>query len=174
MDVAAEFVSLAYRDLPFLEFAWEFCGLAAAATALEDATINSLFWIWANYHRPVDLPDTTGLSWREGILRCLERVQPRSRTSPPSSPSAIPQPSLSVAARSSPPPFTGKLTPPSAAFPSLPSAGKTTPPFTALQARRRPRGTPRRCSRLFQARRRSRRKQTCCPRLSQARRPWGN
>ncbi|KAL1269171.1 hypothetical protein QQF64_031460 [Cirrhinus molitorella] len=44
----------------------------------------------ANYHHPVDLPDTTGLSWREGILRCLESVQPRSRSGPESSPAAAP------------------------------------------------------------------------------------
>ncbi|KAL0159579.1 hypothetical protein M9458_043304, partial [Cirrhinus mrigala] len=49
---------------------------------LDNATINSLFWIGANYSRPVDLPDTTGLSWREGIHRCLESVRPQSRTSP--------------------------------------------------------------------------------------------
>ncbi|XP_016389017.1 deleted in malignant brain tumors 1 protein-like, partial [Sinocyclocheilus rhinocerous] len=29
--------------------------------ALDDATLNSLFWIGANYHHPIDLPDTTGL-----------------------------------------------------------------------------------------------------------------
>ncbi len=74
-------------------------------TGLDDATLNSLFWIGANYHRPVDLPDTTGLSWREGILWCLESVRPRSRTSPPSSPSAVPHSSLppSAAPLSSPP-----------------------------------------------------------------------
>ncbi|KAI2658485.1 Opioid growth factor receptor [Labeo rohita] len=70
------------RDLPFSEYAREFCGLAMMS-GLDDSTINSLFWIGANYSRPVDLPDTTGLSWREGILRCLESVRPQSRTSPP-------------------------------------------------------------------------------------------
>ncbi len=35
------------------------------------------------------LPDTTGLSWRKGIIQCLESVQPRSRTSLPSSPLAV-------------------------------------------------------------------------------------
>ncbi len=75
MDVADLFSALAHRDLPFGEYAQEFCGLTIC-TALKDATINSLFWIGANYHRPVDLPDTTGLSWRKGILRCLESVQP--------------------------------------------------------------------------------------------------
>ncbi|KAL0163850.1 hypothetical protein M9458_039603, partial [Cirrhinus mrigala] len=47
-------------DFPFVEYAWE--------SGLDNTTINSLFWIGANYYRPVDLPDTTGLSWREGIL----------------------------------------------------------------------------------------------------------
>ncbi len=58
----------------------EFCGLAKAK-ALDDATILSLFWHGANSHRPVDLPETTGLSWREGIFRCLESVLTRAGTS---------------------------------------------------------------------------------------------
>ncbi len=88
MEIAARFIALAHRDLPFTEYSREFCGLAAA-TALDDATILSLFWHGANAHRPVDLPDTTGLKWREGILRCLESVRARARTSLPSS--AVPQ-----------------------------------------------------------------------------------
>ncbi len=83
MEIAARFIALAHRDLPFLEYSWEFCGLAAA-TALDDATILSLFWHGANSHRPVDLPDTTRLKWRDEILRCLESVQARARTSLPS------------------------------------------------------------------------------------------
>ncbi len=43
---------------------------AGACTPLDDATINTLFLLGASYHRPVDLPDTTGLSWREGVFRC--------------------------------------------------------------------------------------------------------
>ncbi len=101
MEVTKLFSALARRDLPFVEYAREFCGLAVC-TALDDAKLNSLFWIGANYHSPMDLPDTTGLSWREGILRCLESVQLWSRTSLPSSPSPIPQSNLSAAADSSP------------------------------------------------------------------------
>ncbi len=63
------------KDLPLVVFAREFSGLAVL-TGFDDATLNSLFWIRANYHRPVDLTDTTGLCWREGILRCLESVRP--------------------------------------------------------------------------------------------------
>ncbi len=110
-----------------MEYAHEFCGLAVWA-ALDNDTLISLFWIGANYHRPVDLPDTTGLSWREGILLCLESVQPRSKTSPSSSPSAVPQSSLSAAATSSPPPFAAHSSPPFAAksMPSL-SVAKSMP-----------------------------------------------
>ncbi len=68
-----------------------------AATALDDATILSLFWHGANSHRPVDLPDTKGLCWREGILRCLESVRARARTSLPSS-AAPPSPPTRPAA----------------------------------------------------------------------------
>ncbi|KAL0152317.1 hypothetical protein M9458_052040 [Cirrhinus mrigala] len=53
----------------------ELCSLAMA-TALDDATVNSLFWIGANYYHPVDLADTTGLNWREEILWCQETHQP--------------------------------------------------------------------------------------------------
>ncbi len=40
--------------------------------------LKSLFKIGANCHRPVDLPDTTRLNWREAIVRCLESDEPRS------------------------------------------------------------------------------------------------
>ncbi len=82
MDAASRFVALTRLDLPFYEYAGEFCKLAAA-TAWEDATLNKLFWLGANHHRPVDLPDTTGLTWREGIFRCLGSVRARARTSLP-------------------------------------------------------------------------------------------
>ncbi|KAL0151521.1 hypothetical protein M9458_053173 [Cirrhinus mrigala] len=68
METISSFAALARKDLPFVEHAQEFCSLAEA-TVLDDDTINSLFWIGPHYHRPVDLPDTSGLSWREGILR---------------------------------------------------------------------------------------------------------
>ncbi len=114
METAARFSALARRDLPLVEYAREFCGLAVC-TALDDVTLNSLFWIGANYYHSVDLPDTTGLSWREGNLRCLESVQPRSRISPPAhSLSAVPQSSPPSAADSSPPAATTS-SPPAAA-----------------------------------------------------------
>ncbi len=84
MKVAARVIALARRDLPFVEYLWEFCGLATVM-AFDDATILSLFWHGANFHRPVDLRDTTGLGWREGILLCLVSVLPRARTRPLSS-----------------------------------------------------------------------------------------
>ncbi len=95
MEVAAHFIALDCQDLPFIEYSCEFCRLAAA-TALDKATILSLFWHGANSHRPVDLPDTTGLRWREGILRCLENALPQARISPPSS-VALSSPQLSAA-----------------------------------------------------------------------------
>ncbi|ROL05642.1 hypothetical protein DPX16_4860 [Anabarilius grahami] len=56
----------------------------------DDETLKSLFWNRANYHHPVDLPDTSGLDWREAIIRCLESVCPRSRTQPDPEPSPPP------------------------------------------------------------------------------------
>ncbi len=72
MESTAQFAALAHRDL-FYEYAGEFFG-DAAATAWDDTTLNSLFWLGANCHHPVDLPDTTGLSLREGVFRCLGSV----------------------------------------------------------------------------------------------------
>ncbi len=91
---------------------------------------------------PVLDRDTTRLSWREGVLRCLESVLP-TRTSPPSNPPSIPQSSLSVTAHSSLPPFAAHPSPPpfaanasqqpstvpSSPLPSL--ANASLPPFAA-------------------------------------------
>ncbi len=74
------------KNLPLLEYASEFSQLTVL-TAFDGAALNSLFWFGANYHRPFDLPDTTGLSWREAIIRCLESVLPRSRAQPDTEPS---------------------------------------------------------------------------------------
>ncbi len=96
-DIANLFVTLARQNLPLLEYADEFSQLAVLM-AFDDMMLISLFWIGANHHQPVDLPDTTGLSWREAIIRCLESVYPWSRTtphpepSPPSSRCAEPKP----------------------------------------------------------------------------------
>ncbi len=107
MDAASRFATLTRLDLLFYDYAGEFCKLATA-TAWEDATLNKLFWLWANYHRPVDLPDTTGLTWREGIFRCLGSVRARARTSPPSTAALPCPPAVSVAS------------PPGASMASLP------------------------------------------------------
>ncbi len=119
VEVAAQIIALARLDLPLIEYSWEFCRIAKAMS-FDDATILSLFWHGANLHRLVDLPDTTGLKWREGILRCLESVLPwaRARASPPSS-----------AAPTCPPPF--------AAHSLLPFAAHASPPPSALFLTRR-------------------------------------
>ncbi|KAF4107357.1 hypothetical protein G5714_011721 [Onychostoma macrolepis] len=72
MDTTARIATLAYRDLPFYEYAGEFCKLTAT---VDDAALNRLIWLGANYHHPMNLPDTTGLSWREGIFQCLGSVR---------------------------------------------------------------------------------------------------
>ncbi len=83
-EVPACIFALSRRDLPFYEYAGEFCRLATG-TALDDAAINHLFWLGANYHRPVDLPDTTGLSWRGDLPvsgKCPGQNQPIVHGSP--------------------------------------------------------------------------------------------
>ncbi len=99
-------VRLAHIDLPFYVYAKEFCKLAMATT--EDyATINQLFWLGANYNRPVDLQDTTGLNSREGVFWCLGSVRSGARISPPpfaahASPPAVHVARLPVEAPSKP------------------------------------------------------------------------
>ncbi|KAL0164047.1 hypothetical protein M9458_039800, partial [Cirrhinus mrigala] len=66
MDVAARFTTLAYKDLTLLKYAVEFSQL----TVLMVLAL------------PAVLPDTTGLNWREAIIRCLESIRPPSRTTP--------------------------------------------------------------------------------------------
>ncbi len=87
MEFAAGVLALIRRDLSFVEFAGEFCGLASV-TELHDAAILHLFRLGAKYQRPMDLPDTTGLCWREGIYRCLGSYRSRVETSPRVSPLA--------------------------------------------------------------------------------------
>ncbi len=120
MEFVDRLTALAHRDLPLTEFVKEFSGLAVW-TGFDDATLNSLFWIGANYHRPVDLPDTTGLRWREGILQCLESVLLRSRTNPPTAARSSPP---SVAPLPLPPSAAKSVFPPSASKPDYPRARK--------------------------------------------------
>ncbi len=146
MDAASRFAALARKGLPFYEYAGEFCKLAVA-TAWDDTTLNRLFWFGANHQRPMDLPDTTGLSWREGVFQCLGSVRARARTSLPSF-AALPHPPPFTASAGLPPfaahsllPFVARAgPPPSAALPHPPpfaanisplSAEKFTPPFAA-------------------------------------------
>ncbi len=98
MDIAARFIALAHRDLPFLEYSREFCRLAAA-TALDEATILSLFWHGANFHRPwaSQTPrDYAGGKGSSGVWRVSgpepETSLPSSAapTSPPTRPAALP------------------------------------------------------------------------------------
>ncbi len=83
MEFAARLLALIWRNLPFVEYTGEFCGLAAV-TELHDVAILHLFRLGACYHHPMDLPDTTGLCRREGIFRCLGSVRAQVKTSPPS------------------------------------------------------------------------------------------
>ncbi len=137
MEIAARFIALAHRDLPFLEYSREFCRLAAATT-LDDATILSLFWHGANSHRPVDLPDTTGLKWREGILRCLESVRPRARPAPRQCPPV-------AAPRQCPPVAAPRQCPPVAAPRKCPPVRTPEPAPCKCPPVRTPEPAPRKC-----------------------------
>ncbi len=143
MDAASRFAALARQGLPFYDYAGEFCKLAAA-TAWDDATLNHLFWLGANFHHPVDLPDTTGLSWREGNFRCLGSVRARDRTSPPlfagksTPPSVAHSGRLPFAAPANQPPVANVSTSPSTALSLPPFAAPSSPPPSAANASQPP------------------------------------
>ncbi len=115
MEFAAGFLALIRRDLSFVEYAGEFCGLAVV-TELHDTAILHLFQLGAKYHCPMDLPDTTGLCWREGIYRCLGSFRSRVETSPLVSPLAPPSSSSSPLVLSS-----------SSSSPLVPSSSSSSP-----------------------------------------------
>ncbi len=75
------------KDLPLLDYAGDFSQLAVLTFFFWWCYAELTVLVWENYHCPVDLPETTGLSWREAIMWCLESVYPRSRTQPDPEPS---------------------------------------------------------------------------------------
>ncbi len=115
MEFAAGVIALIRRDLPFVEYTAEFCGLAAVSK-LHDVAILYLFRLGACYHHPMDLPDTTGLCWREGIYRCLGSFRSRVETSPLLSPLVPPSSYSSLLVPSN-----------SSASPLVPSSSSSSP-----------------------------------------------
>ncbi len=75
MELAVRFAALARRSQDMEDFAGDF-SCFAVNTTFDDEALKSLFKFGANCHHPVDLPDTTGLNWREANIRCLESVRP--------------------------------------------------------------------------------------------------
>ncbi|ROI49016.1 hypothetical protein DPX16_7171 [Anabarilius grahami] len=106
MEYSDMFVLVAQESHDFCLFTKRFISVALACP-YDDQTLKSWFWIGANYHRPVDLPDTSGLSWMEFIIRCLESVRPRSRAQPDPEPASSPR----TAEYSCEPPADGELPP---------------------------------------------------------------
>ncbi len=121
------FVFCFLKSFVFLVFSCGMENLSPSSITLRNSTgsphvrhwtYNTLFWLGANYHRPVDLPDTTRLSWREGVFRYLGSV--RARTSQPSVLPTICQSSLSADRQSCPLAAHQSSSPPSTVKSSLP------------------------------------------------------
>ncbi|XDV51987.1 hypothetical protein PO909_020772 [Leuciscus waleckii] len=75
MDDRVSIIVMAQESQNFFSFVKDFCRLAVTST-LDDESLSTLFWIGATFNHPIDLPDTTGLDWRETVIRCLESIMP--------------------------------------------------------------------------------------------------
>lgn len=108
MNLAAEFATLARRGLNLLDYTHQFCHLAIHSP-YDNETIQSLYWIRVNYNHQVDLLDMQGLSWKDVILICLERVYPSSIPQPDPEPN--PPSPCTVEISPEPPPQTESIRP---------------------------------------------------------------
>ncbi|ROL42805.1 hypothetical protein DPX16_8551 [Anabarilius grahami] len=81
MDEWAKFIALAQESHDFFVYSSRFF-LFAVSSQLEDEELRKLYRIGASYNGPCVLPDTTGLNWRETMLKCVEFKRPRSGTPP--------------------------------------------------------------------------------------------
>ncbi|ROL50936.1 hypothetical protein DPX16_14467 [Anabarilius grahami] len=89
MDERAIMLVRAQESPDLFSFVQDFIFLAVTST-LDDQSLKTLFRIRVTFHQPLDLPDTTGLNWREAVIRCLESVAPRSGAQPDPEPVATP------------------------------------------------------------------------------------
>ncbi len=103
------FILMAQATREPLDFVRAFVPLALASS-LEGETLRTLFRLGITYHQPLELPDTSNLTWQETVLKCLESLQ--SRVGVPS------------AAMMVPPPEATMMIPPSAAMYEYPRARK--------------------------------------------------
>lgn len=76
-DERSKFINMAQKSHNILEYTRELLWLAIASS-LDNETLKTLFQIRVTFNNHIDLPDTTGLNWRENVIRCLESVVPNS------------------------------------------------------------------------------------------------
>ncbi|ROL41264.1 hypothetical protein DPX16_5373 [Anabarilius grahami] len=93
----------------------------ALTCPFDDESLKSMFWIGVNFHRPVDLPDTTDLNWREAHhqVRLMMSVRPRSRTLPDPEPESPPCTRACPSADGELPPITTRQPEPEKKMPGL-------------------------------------------------------
>ncbi len=120
------FILMAQATREPLDYVRAFVPLALASS-LEGETLRTLFQLGITFHQPLELAETSNLTWQETIFRCLESL--RSRVGVPSAAMMVPSPEATMmdppsAAMMVQPPEATMMIPPSATMYVYPRARK--------------------------------------------------
>lgn len=75
-EFAGQIMAVAHNSHNLFEYTEGFCSLVITCP-LNEEIIKALQWVGVNFAHPRELPDISGLNWREAIFRCLESFIPQ-------------------------------------------------------------------------------------------------